>query len=94
VSPIKRPCQEKTLIHGKNIIFFLGHTRHSRQVFVLPFSSALIFNCFRVAALFDPRQSPVPVSFPCQCHFQHRNKKGAGQLIDLKIDAGKNPEFE
>jgi hypothetical protein len=25
-SPIKRPCQEKTLLHGKKVIFFLQGT--------------------------------------------------------------------
>jgi hypothetical protein len=54
VSPIKRPCQEKTLLHGKNIIFFLQGTHFApgKSLFY-PFPCALIFNCFRVAVFFN-----------------------------------------
>jgi hypothetical protein len=59
--PLKGPVKNKHYSMAKISSFFAGHTLYSRHVFVLSFSCALIFNCFRVAALFDPHQSPIRI---------------------------------
>jgi len=66
--------------------FFAGHTLYSRQILVLPFSCTLIFNCFRVVALFDPHQSPIRIKVeetPCSVITQRG--KGVKSLIDLSL---------
>jgi hypothetical protein len=69
-SPIKRPCQEEILPHGKKIMSFLqGRTIASSEADVLSFSCSLIFFCFRVAAFLNPRQSPIRIKVELTPYF-------------------------